>query len=198
MSFTKITLASGNVFYHSAQINRDTVSFALVVRGNTFLGGFMCREADRKLEIFSRLNPLAVETTEDKTLIESLDFTGFAKKLGSLESLFLKNLYLIISDYRNCDGTSSKAESCDERAKYYYTVGCEVCYKSYIEFPLWAFVANHVSIFGVENFRETFFKGKDNPEKDDFIEVNASWKKLVYSTEGFKAPAAYVRALCRD
>jgi hypothetical protein len=206
---TKITLVSGNVFYHLPE-NSDSFSVAYIIDKNlNFIGGFLADEADRKLAAFAKLQNVKVETKSivrksnefcdhnEEVEVQPLNmnyinFDNFAAKLGAASKLFLDNWNRGVSDYQDCNGTNSRAQSCDERIHYYNTVGCSRLYKSRKLFPIWAFIANHVSIFGVENFRETFFKGYEHdPQKDCVVE-----KDTRYTRGYFKAPAAYVRALC--
>lgn len=193
--YKKITLASNSVFYYKPS-TYDEASWAFIVDINlNFLGGFLCNEADRKYAAFSKLSNVRVEDSANVLDLNLVKFDNFAASLGTASNLFLSNWSLMISDRQDCDGTSSYANSCDERGNYYKAVGCWCLFKSNTKFPLWAFVANHVSIFSVKDFRTTFFKGyEENPEKD----IVVGGFKTRYSNDYFKAPAAYVRALCQN
>lgn len=189
----RIILASGNHFYHVAETGQNFSTAFIVDKNLNFIGGFLADEADRKLKSFSNLKNTTVETINNTVCIEIVNFLKFSEKLGSVSKLFLESRFLLVNDLDYCDGTSSLAESCDDRLDYYKAVGCKKLYKSRRHFPIWAFVANHVSIFGCENFRQTFFKGNElDPSKDD----NVTGFSTRYSKHGFKAPAYYVKVLC--
>lgn len=192
--YTKITLVSGNVFYYSPETNLRA-SYAFVVdKDSNLLGGFLCNEADRKLATFKSMQNVNVECVNSMLNFSEIKFERFAEMLGTASTVFLKATTITVVDKNDCDGTCSLSQSCDERSRYYKAVGCEKLFKSYRQFDLWLFIANHVAIFGVKDFRITFFKGNDlNPQKDDIL----SGYTTRYYKESFKAPAAYVRALCQ-
>jgi hypothetical protein len=129
---TRITLASGNIFYHSAE-NRAQFAVAFIVDTNlNFLGGFLADEADRKLAAFTKLQNVKIETTESVRVsepefdydievplemlnLQRVKIDAFAAKLGAASHLFKNHFHKLISDLGDCDGTGSKAESCDDR-----------------------------------------------------------------------------------
>lgn len=188
-----VTLASGNTFFYKPETS-DEFSSAFIVDDNfNFVGGFLCDEADRKLAAFSKLQNVKVSQIANVLPFTMVKFDNFAAKLGAASTYFLRHWNLMISDREDCNGTSAKSQSCDDRQYYYKKVGCDKLFKSSKRFPLWAFIANHVAIFGVENFRQTFFKGSEqNPEKGLMVETKTRYNK----SGTFQAPAAYVRALC--
>lgn len=194
----RVILSSGNEFYYLKESN-SYISHAYVKRGNVFLGGFLGKEADRKFAAFSNLSNTTVEqysiVVEDFFVqLNLLDKTEFSHKLGTASSLFLNNFIKVVNDLDYCDGTSSKAQSCDERRNYYKAVGTENLFRSNLKFNLGLFIANHLAVFSVKDFRETFFKGcEEHPQKDVRL-----YTKTRYYNDVFKAPAAYVRALCQS
>lgn len=197
-SMKKLTLGSGNVFYYYPE-SSDLLAFGFIVSPDKeFVGGYMCLEADRKYAVFSKLNNVTVAECSDEEgfqILRACDRTKFAEKLGAASRPFTIGFDLMVNDLGDCNGTDSTAQSCDERMFYYEVVGCQAAFKSSKSFFLGLFVANHVSIFSWNNFRETFFRGKEQaPEKDDVVSDVESWKKYVYVVQCFKAPAAYVRA----
>lgn len=193
MSVTKITLSSGNVFYHEAG-SSDRFSVAYVVSPDLeFLGGFLASEADRKLAAFKSLG--LVESVESGINLKFCNFNKFSSLIGTASRFFELGISIEVSDYEDCNGTSSKAQSCDERKAYYEVVGCAEIFKSSRKFPLWALIANHLAIFGAKDFRETFFRGNEEyPQKEMSQTASTKWSK----NKTFKAPAAYVRAICQS
>jgi hypothetical protein len=190
-----ITLASGNTFFYLPETDEQFSTAFIIDEKLNFVGGFLCDEADRKLAAFSKLQNVKIETVTVSIVQQFLGWAkldDFAAKLGAASSLFLNNWNRMISDRQDCDGTSSRAESCDDRQYYYESVGCYKLFKSSKRFPLWALIANHVAIFSVEKFRLTFFRGyDDNPQKEAYVET-----KSRYRDGSFQAPAAYIRAFC--
>ena len=189
-----IQLSSGNIYYYEDN-KTDFISYGFIVSSdNTFKGGFVGKEAKRKYVIFSKLKGVEISLNSNYNLSD-LKLEEFANKLGSVSSLFIKGFNTLCNDKRDADGVSSQAESCDDRERYYNTVGLHAAFKSDKRFYVGLFIANHVAIFGLHNFRYTFFKGKDDPSKDDELEDSRIPRKNIYENCGFKAPAAYVRAL---
>ena len=186
----KLTLSSGNVFYYKPE---DSANVAVAITTNPskmFLGGFAGLEASRKFAAFRQF--ASIEDCKFPN-IEDFNLLEFAEKLGTASNFFIKRTDLVFNDVDWCNGTSSKAQSCDDRLYYYEKIGLKSMFKTRMNCPLWAFIANHLSIFGVELFKETFFKGYENdPIKDVSLD-----SKSRYSNHSFKAPAAYIRALCQ-
>lgn len=197
----KTLLSSGNSFYYWKETNDQLACGWIISTNEEFVGGFLGKEADRKFAAFSKLSNTVVTDCDEeegyKALVNSSK-DKFAEKMGAVSTIFKEAFDLLVKDLNDCDGTSSTAESCDERKEYYDVVGCSAAFKTNKAFLLGLFVANHVSIFSWNHFRETFFKGKENPDKDDFMNLDKSWAKWVYAKKGFKAPAAYVRALANN
>ncbi len=189
-----IKLSSGNTYYFDDS-NSNFVTYGFIVNpDDTFKGGFLAKEAIRKYATFSKLS--GVEITSDVTYdLKKLKLQEFAEKLGSASASFINNFHKEVNDLDDADGTCSRAQSCDDRQRYYVTVGLDCAFKSHSKFTIGFFIANHLAIFGVNNFRTTFFRGNDNPQKDDELERSEIFMKNVYSDCGFKAPAAYVKAL---
>lgn len=198
MGITKITLGSGNIFYHFPESD-DAAEFAVVTdsKKKIFLGGFMCKEANRKLVAFSKHGSVE-ENTQDLLSISGLDTQAFASKLGSAEKIFIKMFTTLVSDRENFDGTSSDAQSCDSRLDYYKVVGIESIYGTRKRFAVGIMIANHFAIFGANNFRHTFFRNNDNVEKDSNVDLKNYMKYSWSSNDTFKAPAPYLRALARS
>ena len=195
MGCTMITLASGNTFFHSPETETHFQYAFVIDDALNFMGGFLCTEADRKLEAFRGLPNTRVECVTDTFMAQFFGwakFEQYAENLGTVSNIFLNNREVMVSDTEDCNGTSSRAESCSARRHYYYAVGCKEIYESSKKFPLWALIANHLSIFGATKFRYTFFKGyEQDPQKGVYVEV-----KSRYYESSFQAPAAYVRAFC--
>jgi len=191
-----VKLLSGNTFYYESS-SSEQIAFGFIVSpDDTFVGGFLGKEAERKYAVFSKLKGVTLSNSNYD--LRKLKLEVFAEKLGAASRSFVKYFFTEVRDMRDCDGTSSSAQSCDDRGRYYKTVGLDEAFKTYKSFLLGLFIANHVSIFGIQNFRMTFFRGKDNPSKDDNLERDEIFMKNVYDTCGFKAPAAYVKALCGE
>jgi hypothetical protein len=189
-----IKLSSGNVYYYEDTKN-DFIPFGFIVsQDDTFKGGFLGLEAKRKYAVFSKLANVEIQEQSNYDL-SKVKLEEFAEKLGAASSSFIKGFNVLCNDRDDADGTDSTAESCDDRSRYYKTVGLESAFKSKKQFQIGLFIANHIAIFGVANFRYTFFKGKDDPSKDDELDNSSIFMKNVYAKCGFKAPAAYVRAL---
>lgn len=191
---TMITLASGNTFFYLPE-TYDVASYAYIVDDNfNFVGGFLADEADRKLAAFSKLQNVKVAEATTGLPLHMVNFDNFAAKLGAASTYFLRKT-LMISDYEDCNGTYSHAKSCSDRQYYYKAVGCSRLYRSRKRFPVWAFIANHVAIFGVENFRQTFFRGAEaNPATGLMVDASTRYDK----SGRFQAPAYYVRAVCQN
>lgn len=193
-----LKLKSGNLFFFKRKAG--WVDMAMVISPeDVFLGGFAGREAKRKLAAFKKI---AVEEFEllnkDFPCISRFNLIPFSEKLGAVSELFLKNASQVFNDIDDCDGTSSHAQSCSDRRNYYKSSGLIQLYDSSIKCPIWAFVANHLSIWGTENFRYTFFKVDGVFQTDVRLSVEDSYiVKTKYSKEGFKAPAYYFKALCK-
>jgi hypothetical protein len=191
-----VRLLSGNTYYFQEETNSVLAHGFLLSPNNAFKGGYLGKEAIRKYAVFSKLNGVTVLSNVEAQL-EDADFNEFAEKLGTISNIFKSTFFKFVNDLDDANGTSSKAQSCDDRQRYYRTVGIDEAFKTSKGFMLGLFIANHVSIFGVENFRTTFFKGKDEPVKDDELDSSSIFMKNVYADCGFKAPAAYIRALCQ-
>jgi len=191
---TKIKLKSGNYFYHLNKFN-DVISTAMIISPvGEFLGGFAGPEADRKLIAF---NGLEIVSSTQQTLaptIETLKFSIYKEWIGFPAYQMIQNhgSFLLCDNIHG--GHNAISEACDERAYYYDMVGLKLLYNSNLQCPLWAFIANHLSIFGREKFTVTFYKGNiETPEKDDSVYTY----KTRYGEQSFKAPAAYLRLATR-
>lgn len=187
----RITLKSGNSFYHYPETETH-LQFAFVIsKEKEFLGGFLCAEAQRKLETFKKFG--VMEEAEYEITFADFSFEEFAKKLGSVKSLFEKSIRhsIWVSDLADADGTSSSAQSCSDRRAYYFAIGAEEAYNTEKKFPLFLLIANHLAIFGAKKFRKTFF----NNSNAEFLSDQFDSEYTRYSRYGFKAPSYYVRAL---
>ncbi len=188
----KYVLSSGN-FYFFFPENSNKIAYGFFCTpNNVFLGGVLDKEAVRKARTFEQLG-CQKEICVIPELSE-LDYNEFSDKLGSASRYFKMSINMWISDYTDCDGTGSSARSCDERRYYYMAAGLQNCYNSRKRFPLVLFIANHISIFSVKNFRETFFSGSEGFESDSRI----CDRKTRYFHGEFKAPAFYVRAVIQN
>lgn len=193
--YKRITLASGNVYFFFPG-NNDKAPYGFIIDNyNNFVGGYLCNEAIRKAQAFSSLKNTIVQDVTKHPAMETVKFENFAEKLGTASKWFIQYGSLVFNDLDYCNGTNSRAESCDDRYCYYKAVGCEMLFKSKKEFPLWAFIANHLAIFSQNNFRITFFRGNEEFIGKDRVVENI---KTRYYNSSFKAPAAYVRALCSN
>lgn len=188
------------MFYHHS--DTGNVNYAMVVDAqNTFLGGFLGEEADRKLTAFRQLPSTFTIENQVFPNMEMINFIPFSEKLGAASPLFLNSKFITINDREDCNGTMSNAESCESRQHYYKAVGLGHVFMTYRKFPVWAFIANHIAVFGVNNFHSTFFRGADSYKKG--LVVYTSEYTTRYSRKYmddcnyvlFQAPAAYVRAL---
>lgn len=193
MANKRILLSSGNTFYY-LEANSDIVSTAFIVdTQKNFLGGFAGREADRKLKAFSSLNNVIVEETNEVPSMDNLKYDQFKELIGTASRLFENGLNFYLCDnVHGAEGTSSASKACDERQHYFNIVGLDMLFKSNKKCPVWALIANHLSIFGSKDFRETFIRGNDvdRATTDEIVD-----SKFVsrYSKRGFKAPAYYIR-----
>lgn len=191
-----ILLSSGNRYYYEDSKNGFLSFGFLVSQDDTFKGGFLGKEARRKYAIFSGLKGVVTLHQNVTYDLKKVKLQEFAEKLGSASVIFIKNFIKEVNDLDDFNGTGSKAQSCDDRVRYYRSVGLDEVFKNRLRFTVGLFIANHISIFGVANFRETFFRGKNEPEPGDSVDLDTLFKKNVYDDCGFIAPAAYIKALC--
>lgn len=199
MEATIVTLASGNqaVFFNYSGLRHFFVTNNNITQ---FLGGGLGLEAERKERIFTNFSNSVVETTNSFEVdnMYNLRHSAFASKLGSASAIFTRayNDKIIVSDLVDCDGTGSNARTCDERARYYRAVGLGQLYNSVRSFHLVLFIANHVTIFGCDNFRETFFHSNNEQFESDSYLMNSQYLTRYNKARiAFKAPAYYVRSL---
>lgn len=193
MTNKRIILSSGNIFYYSKS-NSDVISTAFIIDNQkNFLGGFAGKEADRKVLAFSKLNNVTIEEDVDIPSMKTLKYDRFINWVGSASRLFEKGLdFYLCDNLHGAEGTSSASKACDERRYYFEIVGLGMLFKSNKKCPVWAMIANHLSIFGSKAFRETFFRGSDieNATNDECVDSKYVSR---YSEKGFKAPAFYIR-----
>lgn len=189
----KCVLSSGNVYYYKKGCSQ-LVSYGMIVSTkNEFLGGYICKEANRKFKTFSTLKNTTISVVDEMPSINNLDISKFCSWIGSAERLFSKGQNIMVSDYEFCsEGTSSISHACDERRFYFQSLGADELYNSKIKCPLWAIIANHVAIFGVAKFKETFFRGRDIDSCESDLSMNETTR---YYSGSFKAPAFYLRAI---
>ena len=193
MANKRILLSSGNTFYY-LEANSDVISTAFIVdTQKNFLGGFAGREADRKLKAFSSLKNVIVEETNEVPSMDNLKYDQFKQWIGTASRLFEIGLNFYLCDnVHGRSGTSSASRACDERQYYFKVVGLDMLFRSDKKCPVWALIANHLSIFGRKEFRETFFRGNDiNTATSDSV-VSSKYVSR-YFNERFKAPAYYIR-----
>lgn len=185
----KLILSSGNIFYYQPE---DSANIAIALTSTPdkkFIGGFAGFQAKAKFEAFKKFS---VPVEQKFPSFSDFDITEYAEKLGAASALFIKYGKSMINDKEHFNGTSSYAQSCDSRVHYYNAVGLNMMNNSK-NVPFWAFIANHLSKFGVEQFSYTFFKGAgENASKDS--DLTTHMKGVRYE---FKAPAAYIRSLCQ-
>ena len=182
-----VTLKSGNKFYFIAR-TKECVEYGFVVStDNKFLGGFAGKEATRKYKAFRRLEG----TREHETFAPSmkqLDYTEYLDWIPEASRLFTSSvenkLFMTDNDSRN------GGQACDERMYYFQAVGIAILFKQRYKIPVWIIIANHLSIFGKENFKATFSKtgSAATADKDDLVFT----QDTRYSKKPFKAPAAYL------
>jgi hypothetical protein len=193
MANTRILLSSGNTFYY-LEANSDVISTAFIVdTQKNFLGGFAGQEADRKFKAFSSLNNVIVEETNEVPSMDNLKYDQFKEWIGTASRLFENGLNFYLCDnVHGAQGTSSASRACDERQYYFKVVGLDMLFRSDKKCPVWALIANHLSIFGSKEFRETFFRGRDleSAKSDDAV---ACMYISRYYGGSFKAPAYYIR-----
>ncbi len=192
---TKIILKSGNIFYHYHFSNN--LAWAIVISPNfTFLGGMLDEVANTKLETFKRLEGTQISVLDKIDFVwTKLNLIPFSEKLGSASKMFIDNFFMEVDDLTDFDGTSSKAESCDDRRDYYKACGCRNIYKTQKKFMVGMLIANHVSVFGVDNFKMTFFKGTEYTQKDETLYLEKLSYLAYNNVLSFKAPAPYLKAL---
>lgn len=190
MAYKRIKLASGNVFYFSPETATQFAYAFVVSESLDFIGGFLCKEAIRKLNVFSSFAGNVVEEVDSLIDFKYINFRKFAEKLGSASNIFVNHfndLYDDISD-------SYRGNACNERLRYYSVVGCNDIYNSSKKFQLGLLIANHVAIFGTHKFDETFFKYKDEYQSD----LNLCCATRYDKSGNFKAPAYYLRRLANS
>lgn len=183
----KIKLASGNIMYYSKHDN-CTVSTAFIISpDNTFLGGFAGLEADRKLIAFKALKGVEITTIDTIPSVKSFNTDTFCQWIGTASKLFLDHTDFMVNDREN-----GAPNACSERQYYFKAVGLESMYETRIECPIWALIANHVSVFGVTNFNQTFMRGSELKHTSSDERVDDKFKTR-YFKDNFKAPAYYLR-----
>ena len=191
----KYLLKSGNLFHFHPETDDKIAYGFFYTPDGVFLGGVLDQEAVRKKNTFEQLGCRWCESRFDWTISE-LNFKPFAEKLGSVSHYFMRSKEMWISDLRDCDGTDSHSNSCSERRYYYMAAGLMNCYISNKKFNLAIFIANHVALFSVKDFRKTFFTDSIN---QDFESEGTHYNvKTRYSNCDFKAPAYYVRAMVQN
>ena len=198
MANTRILLSSGNIFYY-LEASSNVISTAFIVDNQkNFLGGFAGKEADRKLKAFSGLNNISIEKNVTVPTIDTLKFDQFNKWIGTASRLIQTGLNFYLCDnHHGANGTSSVSHACDERQYYFKIVGLDTLFQSDWKCPVWAMIANHLSIFGRKEFRETFFRGNDieTADRDQTVDSNYVTR---YSKASFKAPAYYIRSALQN
>lgn len=203
--FYKIVLKSKNIFFYIPFYN-DTLERAFVTCPNEqkFIIGYAGEEANyRKDNILNNYTGIKVSSSDTPKkaqfpLVENLDFSEFNQRLGTA-SWFTDTCNKrseLMNDF--FDDTSSTA--CDERLRYFVNVGIAKLYKENIDCPLWAIIANHLSVFGEWAFRDTFFKNVDSLENLLFDEVIFPKEHHLtrYGHNFFKAPAYYFQKVLKD
>jgi len=188
----KIELASGNTVWYKPEEGR-VVSLLLVTSpspGKKFLGGAAGQEADRKLRVFASFPKVKVVEVVSMPPFGSLDTSIFNEWVGSASGL-MGSAERIIRD--NDVSNYGYGVACDERRAYYHAVGLSRMYNSDLGAPLWAVIANHVTMFSREHFRETFFHGTDLESCGAEQHIRKEVANTRYSNRGFKSPAYYLR-----
>ena len=194
----KIKLSSGNTYYYSPKVDGDTwghgakiaTGFYVSPQG-VFLGGVAGKEAERKFKVFSSMSGNEVTTLERMPDMSQFDYAEFCGWIGSASKLFMDHMNFVFND-RDHGGSSSVSSACDERQYYFKAVGLEEMYQTRIGCPMWAIIANHLSVFGKHNFRQTFMRGSELKETSSDQRVDDEFTTR-YTKESFKAPAYYLR-----
>jgi len=192
-----IILSSGNSAWYTPGQGR-VVSLLMITSplpGNKFLGGAAGEEADRKFRIFSTFPNVRVNEVVGMPIFGSLDTSTFNEWVGSASGL-MEEAERAIGD--NDVSSYGRGVACEERRSYYYAVGLARMYDSNLVAPLWSIIANHVSVFSREHFRETFFRGDDLVSCRGDVRVRGNLASTRYSERGFKAPAYYLRESLRQ
>lgn len=191
----EFTLKSGNcaLFFYC-----EGIPHMLVLNRQTVIGGCFGMEADRKKKLFLRIKvPYrrfayydGFSLSDARSLgvyLRCLDWSHVERETN-LGNIIEKACHSVIKD----DNVYISSDACDSgRRGYYKAVGMHrYAYYSGIQFVLIMLILNHITIFGVRNFRETFFRGKNEPEADDVVGM----MRMRYSkADYFKAPAFYIR-----
>jgi hypothetical protein len=192
-----LRLKSGNHFYYS-----DEGDFAeAFVKGfnREFLGGFLCRTANRKMRIFmGHEDTILFEIPRSLYLKtkESLNVEPFLEGLGGAAYIFKDHFFKDVAD----QPASRDANACSERQTYYEAAGCPELYNSQKAYTLGMLLANHVSVFTRKRFRETFVREKEARSElriKNFRKAS-SGRFHSYGVTEFKAPAWYLMNLVNE
>lgn len=180
-----------------------TYALCIVLEDDFIKGAFLGKESSRRHRILSQYMNHVVLNNYDEQLfflnIREMNFHSVIRQ-HPLYYWIEKSKSIVIDDYNDCDGISSKAKSCDERRYYYYRVGMgDFFYNTRSKFYLSMFILNHISFFGV--IAEDVFFGRNSYSYDNTISKDISvvnelpkYTKRYYGVN-FKAPAYYVRAV---
>lgn len=188
-----LKLKSGNVFYR-LPLTKASIPLAVVLKpiANNkyeFIGGYAGKEVIRKLRTFNALSGTSIVNIEPPRM-KDVNFDNFLSSLGRYGTMFKPYLFVTLIDDKH-GGMHSESTACDSRRYYYRAVGLDKFYKSKKGCPIWAMIANHVAIFGIEKFAETFALNNDASTS---LAVNLSIfsRKHKYEIEKFYAPAYYL------
>ena len=192
IKFRVFQLSSGNKFLYSSSSPRR-LSFGYIISPeDEILSAHLDEEADRKLGQISAWSD-EVESV-DETFFPKVKFDWIGRRLNDnwvfarLKAAFEEKM--VILDDHHCNGTGSMSETCSSRREYYQAAGMKNAYDDDAAFPLWAFILNHASVFGYDDFNYTFH-GKDGSVASD--KHNSR-----YTTHSFYAPAVYLRNLVQN
>lgn len=192
IKFRVFQLSSGNKFLYSGRTPRR-LSFGYIVSPeDQILSAHLDQEADRKLVHMTawadEMEPI------ENSMFPEVKFDWIGKRLNDnwvfarLKAAFEEKM--LIFDDHHCAGTGSQSETCGSRNDYYKAAGMENAYDDDAGFPLWAFILNHIAVFGFEDFAYTFH-GKDGSVSEDKHHSR-------YRSAAFYAPAPYLRALVQN
>lgn len=155
-----------------------------------FMGGFVSSEARRKWLSFCSLDStiLLDESFLADFDIHNVDFRNLTTYLGKYGDTFKLYYHVEISDYRH-GGQEYASTACSSRFSYYDGVGMEEFKNSMLYCPIWAILANHVSIFSANQVELTLGGKKNDLMTGTSISSSVYNIKHKYAKYGFYAPA---------
>lgn len=194
--FQVYQLSSGNKFYYSPETARSVSISFMVSPEDQILSAQLDQEADRKKDQISAWSD-RMEDIELPMIPKNLKFDWIGKMINDnwIYSRIIATIReeMMIVDTHHCSGTNSQAETCESREYYYRAAGMRHAYKTQKAFPLWAFILNHLSVFGLDPQ-----KIKDTFHGHNGGSVSSSDHNSLHGSNSFYPPAMYLRNLINN